>query len=156
MLYFRDVKILSIKNNRSMKLELFINFNGNCREAVAFYAKVFKSVVGNLMTYGQAPPDPNCPISESDRDKVCYAGVPMGDMVVMFCDVPAGSQFVVGNNISPTVSMDNKDEVKRVFEELKEDGEVLMELQQTFFSELFGMVKDKFGIMWQILFYISK
>ena len=42
-----------------MQLELFINFNGNCREAVEFYAKVFKSSVNNLMTYGEAPPDPD-------------------------------------------------------------------------------------------------
>jgi PhnB protein len=52
--------------------------------------------------------------------------------------------------------MDDKDEIKRIFEELKDGGEVLMELQQTFFSELYGIVKDKFGIIWQILFYISK
>jgi PhnB protein len=139
-----------------MKLELFINFDGNCREAVAFYAKVFKSEVNNMMTYGQSPPDPNYPIQESDKDKVCYAGVPIGDMVVMFCDMPAGSPVVVGNNISPTVSMDDKDEVKRIFDELKEGGEVFMELQRTFFSELFGMVKDKYGVIWQILFYIQK
>jgi PhnB protein len=139
-----------------MKLELFINFDGNCREAVEFYAKVFKSEVNNLMTYGQTPPDPNYPISESDKYKICYAGVPIGDIVVMFCDVPTGSPFVMGNNITPTVSMDDKDEVKRIFDELKDGGEVFMELQQTFFSELFGMVKDKFGVIWQILFYISK
>jgi PhnB protein len=139
-----------------MKLELFINFDGNCREAVTFYAKVFKSEVNNMMTYGQTPPDPNYPIRESDKDKVCYAGVPIGDMVVMFCDMPAGSPVVVGNNISPTVSMDDKDEVKGIFDELKEGGEVFMELQRTFFSELFGMVKDKYGVIWQILFYIQK
>ena len=39
-----------------MKLEMFINFNGNCREAVEFYVKVFKSEAGNLMTYGATPP----------------------------------------------------------------------------------------------------
>jgi PhnB protein len=137
-----------------MKLELFINFNGNCREAVEFYAKVFKSEVSNLMTYRQAPSAPNCPITESDKDKVCYAGVVIGDMVVMFCDMPDCSPVVMGNNINPTVSMGDKEEVKRIFNEMKDGGEILMELQQTFFSELYGMVKDKFGVVWQILFYI--
>jgi PhnB protein len=137
-----------------MKLELFINFNGNCREAVKFYAKVFKSEVSNLMTYAQAPFDPNCPISKSDKDKICYAGVRIGDLTVMFCDMPACSPIVMGNNINPTVSMGDKEEVKRVFDELKDGGEVFMELQQTFFSELYGMVKDKFGVIWQILFYV--
>jgi len=137
-----------------MKLELFINFNGNCREAAEFYAKVFKSEVSNLMTYGQAPSDPNCPIMESDKDKICYAGVVIGDSVVMFCDMLDCSPVVMGSNINPTVSMGDKEEVKRIYDELKDGGEVLMELQQTFFSELYGMVKDKFGVIWQILFYM--
>ena len=139
-----------------MKLELFINFNGNCREAVEFYAKVFKSEVSNLMTYAQAPSDPNCPITELDKDKICYAGVVIGDLTVMFCDMPAYSPVIMGNNINPTVSMDDKEEVKRIFDELKDGGEVLMELQQTFFSELYGMVKDKFGVVWHILYYVHK
>jgi PhnB protein len=139
-----------------MQLELFINFDGNCREAVDFYAKVFKSTVNNLMTYGQAPPEPNYALPEADKDRIMYAGVPIGSIVVMFCDVPSGSAFVIGNNISPTVSIENKDEVTRIFDLLKEGGEVYMELQTTFFSELFGMVKDKFGVIWQILHYSRK
>ena len=49
--------IIHYKYNEAfcMQLEMFINFNGNCREAVEFYAKVFKSTVNNLMTYGDAP-----------------------------------------------------------------------------------------------------
>ena len=136
-----------------MKLELFVNFNGNCREATEFYAKVFKSEVKNLMTYEQAPPDPNYPLAESDKNKVMYADVRIGDLTVMFMDIPSDHPLVMGNNINPTISMCDKEEVKRIFNELKEDGEVYMELQQTFFSELYGMLKDKFGIVWQILYY---
>ena len=136
-----------------MQLELFINFDGNCREAVEFYAKVFKSKVGNLMTYGEAPPDPSYTLADADKDRIMYAGIPIGGMVVMFMDMPSGSPLTVGNNINPTISVGNKDEVTRLFDGLKEGGEVYMELQQTFFSEWYGMVKDKFGIYWQILQY---
>jgi len=136
-----------------MKFELFINFDGNCREAIEFYAKVFKSEAKNLCTYGQAPPDPNYPVADADRDKLCYSDVLIGGLTVMFSDVPTGSPFVAGNNITPTISVDSKEEVERIFNELKTGGEVFMELGKTFFSELFGMVKDKFGVIWQILFY---
>ena len=136
-----------------MNLEIFFNFDGNCREAVEFYAKVFKSEVKNLMTFGQAPPDPNFPLQEADRDKLMYADVKIGGITVMFMDMPSGFPLVEGNNINPTISMDSKEEVERIFNELKDGGEVSMELQQTFFSELYGMVKDKFGIIWQILYY---
>jgi PhnB protein len=60
---------------------------------------------------------------------------------------------VCGNNISPTISTKDKNEVTRIFNELKEGGEIFLDLQETFFSEWYGMVKDKFGIVWQILYY---
>ena len=132
---------------------MFINFNGNCREALEFYAKVFKAEISNLMTYSDAPSDPNYTTPDADRNRIMYAGLPVSGMVVMFSDTPSGSEFVSGNNICPTVGSDDKDEITRLYNELKEGGEVYMELGQTFFSELFCMVKDKFGIIWQISFY---
>ena len=136
-----------------MKLEMFINFNGNCREAAEFYAKIFKSEVGNLMTYGDAPPDPNYTLTEADRDRICYADIPIGGMTVMLMDMPSGSPFTVGDNINPTVSMEDKDEATRIFNELKEGGKVFMEMQKTFYSEWYGMVKDKYGVIWHVMHY---
>ena len=132
---------------------MFINFDGNCREAVEFYAKVFKTEIGNLMTYGDTPPDSNHPVNDADKERICYAGLPIGGMVLMFSDFPSNSGFVCGNNISPTFSTNDKDEIAWLYNELKEGGEVYTELGQTFFSELFCMVKDKFGVIWQILYY---
>ena len=101
------------------------------------------------MTYGQL----DYPMPETDKNRIMYAGIPIGDIVAMFSDVPSGSEFIQGNNISLTYSTDSKEEVQRIFDELKEGGTVIMELQPTFYSELYGMVKDKFGIIWQVLHY---
>lgn len=139
-----------------MKLEMFINFDGNCREAVEFYAKVFNSEIGEILTYGDAPPDPDYTPSESDRDRVMYAGIPIGGMTVMFMDMPSDSPLTVGDNINPTINIEDKDEVTRIFNELKEGGEVYFELQKTFYSEWYGMVKDKFGVIWHVVHYIPQ
>ena len=136
-----------------MQLEIFVNFNGNCREAVEFYAKVFKSTVNNLMTYGDAPPDPDHPVPESDRNRVMYAGIPLGGMTMMFMDYPEDSPVTMGDNIQPTVNTDDKEEITRMFNELKVGGEVYAEPKETFFSEWYCMVKDRFGVTWQILYY---
>jgi PhnB protein len=143
------------KEERFMRLEIFFYFDGNCREAVEFYAKVFKSEIGRIMTYGDAPSDPDYIMPETDKNRVIYAGVPVGGMVLMFSDIPSGEEFIKGNNISPTISTDNKDEITRIFNELKEGGEVITKLQKTFFSELFCMVEDKFGVIWQISHYVN-
>lgn len=136
-----------------MQLELFINFDGNCREAVGFYAKVFNSEVHNLMTYGEAPPDPNYTPSEADRDRICYAGIPIGGMTLMFMDMPSGMPLTLGDNINPTISTSDKQEVTRIFNELKAGGKVFTELCQTFYSEWYGMVQDKYGIIWHVMHY---
>ena len=139
-----------------MRLELFFHFDGNCHEAVDFYAKVFSTEVRNLMTYGDTPTDPSHPTPDCDKNRVIYAGLLLDNMTAMFSDVPSGSGFKAGNNISPTISTDDKEEVKRIFNELSVGGNVYFDLAPTFFSELFGMVTDKFGIHWQILFYEEK
>ncbi|MNP75650.1 hypothetical protein D3C76_1727390 [compost metagenome] len=40
--------------------------------------------------------------------------------------------------------------MKSWFNQLKEGGSVTMELQETFWSKLYGSLKDKFGIEWQV------
>lgn len=139
-----------------MQLELFINFDGNCREAVEFYAKAFRSEVQNLMTYAQAPPEEEHPIAEADKDRIMYAGIPIGGMTVMFMDMPSDMPLTVGDNINPTINVDDKDEVVRLFNALKEGGEAFMEPQKTFYSDLYAMVKDQFGVIWHILYYVPQ
>lgn len=136
-----------------MNFELFMHFDGTCRQAVEFYAKVFKSEVKNQMTYGQTPSTENYVVADSDKDRIMYCDVQIGDMTVMFSDMPTGHNLHIGNNISPTLSMNDKAEVSRIFNELKEGGEVYMDLQKTFYSELYGMVKDRYGIIWHVMHY---
>ncbi|MEG0418774.1 VOC family protein, partial [Gordonibacter sp.] len=64
-------------------------------------------------------------------------------------DVPSDMDVTVGDNISPVLISTDKDELRRLYNELKEGGHVNMELQKTFWSELYGMVTDQFGISWQ-------
>ena len=100
--------------------------------------------------------EPNCPVAEADKDRIMYAGVPVGDALLMLMDMPSDSPITVGNNINPTISLGDKVEVERLFDELKERGEVILALQKTFFSELYCLVKDRFGVVWHILYYAQE
>lgn len=133
-----------------MDFSLFISFDGDCKDAVEFYAKVFRSEVQGLMTFGQMPPDPSFTVPEEDKNKVMYSSMSIGGCTIMFCDTPTGMPFIKGNNMSPTIGSKDMDEIRRLFHALKEGGTVEMELQQTFWSDLFGVVTDQFGIGWQI------
>lgn len=133
-----------------MAIQLYFVFNGNCREAVEYYAKVFKTEEPNIMSFGDAPPDPNYPIPEEAKHLVMHANLEIAGSKVMFSDTWPGTPFTVGNNI--TVAVVTKDEtlIRSAFEGLKEGGKVNMELQETFWSKCYGQVVDKFGIEWQL------
>jgi len=134
----------------AQSFDLFINFDGNCREAVNFYAEVFHTKSEGLMTYGDAPPSEGYVTPEEDKDRILYCSLLIFGCNVMFCDCPPGNGFIKGNNICPTIGSDDKEEISRIFNALKQGGQVEMELQQTFWSDLYGMVADRYGIIWQL------
>jgi PhnB protein len=135
---------------KQVAVEVYLNFNGNCREAVEFYANVFGTEQPQIMTFGDTPPDPNFTLPEEAKNLVMHARLTINGSTVMFSDVFPGMPFVVGNNISLTIGSKNIEEIKSLFHKLKEGGKVGMELQETFWSKCYGNLTDKFGIGWQL------
>lgn len=132
-----------------MAISVYINFNGNCREAVVFYAQVFGTEKPQIMTFGEAPPDPKFVLPEEAKKLVMHTRLSIHGSNVMFSDVFPGMPFVEGNNISLTIVSKDIAEIKSLFNKLKDSGTVVMDLQETFWSKCYGYVTDKFGIQWQ-------
>ncbi|MFC5648386.1 VOC family protein [Paenibacillus solisilvae] len=132
-----------------MAVDIYVNFNGNCREAVAFYEQVFGVEKTHFMTFGETPADPNYPLPEEAKNLVMHTRLNIDGSNVMFSDVFPGMPFVEGNNISLSVVSTDLDQMKSYFHKLKEGGKVNMELQETFWSKCYGNLKDQFGIEWQ-------
>lgn len=133
-----------------MAINVYINFNGNCREAVEFYAEVFGTEKPKIMTFGEAPPDPKFELPKEMKNLVMHTQLNICESNVMFSDTFDGTPYVLGNNISLTIVIGNIDEIKSLFSKLKEGGIVDMELQETFWSKCYGSLTDKFGIKWQL------
>ena len=123
-------------------LELYINFKGEAKEAIAFYEDVFDTKCQNLMTFGEAPEDPEHPINDEIKD-------------LMISDVPDmfGFEVTEGNNLSLVVSTDDDEKIDRLFKRLSEGGTVTMPLSETFWSKKYGSLKDQFGIHWMFNYY---
>ena len=134
-----------------MSLDVFVNFDGQCREALDFYGTVFDASPTAVMTYAENPEADA--VTPEDRDRILYAGLPVGGHVVMLSDCPydpTGTRYVTGNNVALTFGSSDPDEVARVYERLSDGGQVLMPLGRTFFARQYGMVRDRFGIIWQL------
>ena len=134
-----------------MSVHAYINFNGNCLEAVEFYRQVFGTEDPEIMFYEDAPPDPEFPIPDEHKHLVMHTGLDISGTTVMFSDLLPGEPLVQGNNISIVVMLKNPNEIKTLFDRLKEGGTVDIELQETFFSKYYGSLTDKFGIIWQVM-----
>ena len=132
-----------------MAIDIYINFNGNCREAVEFYAQVFGTEKPQMMRFGDMPPNPKFTLPEDAKNLIMHTRLEINGSNVMFSDVLPGMQFIAGNNISLSYISKNENEIKSLFNKLKESGTVRMDLQETFWSKCYGSLMDRFGIEWQ-------
>ncbi|MEK3994108.1 VOC family protein [Psychrobacillus sp. FSL K6-2365] len=132
-----------------MAIDVYLTFNGNCREAAEFYAEVFKTEKPEIMTFGESPQNPDYVLPEEAKDLVLHTRLNINGSNIMFSDTFPGSPFMEGNNISLAFVSKEEDMVRSAFNALKEGGRVSMELQETFWSKCYGSLRDKFGIEWQ-------
>ncbi|WP_337103305.1 VOC family protein [Paenibacillus sp. YIM B09110] len=132
-----------------MSVDVYLNFDGNTREAVTFYAEVFGLELPQIMTFGETPPHPDYPLPEEAKNLVMHTRLNIYGSNVMFSDVFPGMPFTQGNNFSLALVHKDQETITSTFHKLKEGGTVVMELQKTFWSQLYGSVRDRFGIEWQ-------
>lgn len=135
------------------KIFPYLNFDGNGHEATHFYVDVLGGDLVGISTYGEAPDMGGGEMPEAAKDLVMNAQINFNNgNTLMISDVPPGMgmPFQKGNNVSITVLYDDIEEARGIFNKLSEGGKVIMELQKTFWSPLYGNLTDKFGIDWQI------
>ena len=134
-------------------VNLYITFNGNCRDAFNFYKTVFGGEFHNINTFGEMPPQEGMPpIPENAKNKIMHISLPISkETFLMGSDMVDWSPKVTfGNNFAISVSAESKDEADKIFNELAKGGNISMPLQNTFWGAYFGMLTDKFGINWMM------
>ena len=142
-----------------MALEVYLYFSGNAREAVEFYSKVFETPMNEISTYADMPTDSDMPIPDNAGDLVMNTYLMIHGTSVMFSDVyqeMGMNSLSVGNNVALVISDPSEDVIRNLFDQLKEGGTVMSELEKTFWSPLYGRLCDKFGVCWEIMVYDSE
>jgi PhnB protein len=126
----------------------YLNFDGNCREAMRFYERCFGGEL-YLMPFSEAPGD----LPKEARDRIIHATVKKdGSTVLMASDTMPGMPFKQGNNFSICINCESLPELDRLFSAVGEKGKVTMPLQDTFWGARFGMLTDQFGVNWMFNF----
>jgi PhnB protein len=129
------------------EINVYLSFDGNCREAMTFYAEAMGAEVPMMMTFKDMP---NCPAEASDR--IMHTLLRKGTAALMASDIMPGMEFHPGNNVTVAVQDESIEEQERVFNAIAAGGTVRMPLQDMFWGARFGMLTDKFGIHWMFNF----
>ena len=129
-----------------MKFHAYLMFNGDCAEAFRFYQELLGGDL-EIMTHRDSPGADQVP--EGWGDRVMHAALTVGDQLLMASDTPPDHyQRPAGTYVS--VSVEPKEEARRIFDALAEGAEVQMPFQQTFWSPGFGMLVDRWGTPWMV------
>lgn len=128
------------------RLNPYLNFNGNARQAMDFYKSVFGGEL-TISTYseGGMPHDP------ADKDKVMHGQlVAPNGYWLMGSDSPPGMPFTPGNTMTVSLSGDDEAELRGYWDKLAAGGTVMMPLEKAPWGDSFGMLADKFGTPWMV------
>jgi PhnB protein len=130
-----------------MQVSTHLGFDGNCEEAMNFYAKTFGAEIDFKMTWAESP---MCDQVEADfRDKIMHMALKAGDTILMGADAPEG-RYKKPQGIMVSIAPSTVEDAERVFAALAEGGSIEMPLQETFWAQRFGMLTDRFAIPWMV------
>ena len=130
-----------------MNLEPYLFFNGNCEEALHFYASVFGGEIGNLMRFEGTPIAVEMP--PEARNGVMHATFRSPTVNFMASDSNRAGETDCGR-ISLSLTSKDPDEGRRIFDALSAGGAVSMPYGKVFWGAMFGSFTDKYGIDWMI------
>ena len=128
-----------------MRLDVYINYAGTCREAFTFYEQHLGGKVLAMMTHGEAP---HSGVPPEWKSKVLHARLELGGTVVRGADIPNAEPM---RSAYLTLVVDSPEEAERAYALLSEGGQVFMPMEETFFASRFAMLRDRFGTSWMLL-----
>ena len=131
-----------------MQINPYLNFDGNCAEAMRFYQKALGGEL-QMMAFAGSPMEKDIPAGY--RDRIMHACLTMADgQSVMASDTGPWAPYEAPKGIQVTLNYDTASEGKKVFDALSQGGHVQMPLNKTFWAEAFGMLTDRFGTPWMV------
>ena len=125
------------------KLNPYLTFKGNCREAMSFY----KDCIGGeltLMVVGETPVAQQMP--PEMKNNILHSSLKTDDLEIMATDMQAES-FNEGNAMHLCLICKTEEELKAMWDKLSAGGKINQAVHEMFFG-LIGTFTDKFGKRW--------
>ena len=128
-----------------MRLDIYVNYRGNCEEAFRFYEQHLGGRITGI-DYHRDQPNPALPAEWGD--KVLHARLEIASSILMGADVPHAEPM---RSAYLTLTLDSEADAERVYALLADGGEIFMKMEQMPFANRFAMLRDRFGTSWMLL-----
>ncbi len=127
------------------RLNPYLSFDGNAREAMTFYEEVFGGSL-KLNTFGEMGAS-----GTPQDDKIMHAMLETSSgFTLMGSDMPPGTAYEPGRTFAVSISGDDGDELRGYWEKLSGDGTVSVPFELQPWGDIFGMCTDRFGVPWMV------
>ena len=128
------------------RLNPYLSFRDNAREAMNFYQSVFGGEL-TLATFGEygASEDP------AEQDKIMHSQLETANgLTLMGADTPNSMDLTPGTNYAVSLSGEDESELRGYWDKLSAGGKLAMPLEKAPWGDTFGMCTDKFGVSWLV------
>lgn len=131
------------------KIDSYLFFNGTCADAVKFYEKTLGAKLAMMMKGSDAPEAAKVP--PGDRNRIMHARLELDDgRALMASDWMGPVPYPGMNGFAISLQYKTVPEAKRVYEALSQGGKPTMPMSETFWSQAFGMLVDRYGTPWMV------
>lgn len=131
-----------------MKLIPYLNFNGNCEEALNSYKEILNGKVEIVNRYDN--PAMNAP--EEYKNKILHARFYAEGIEFFASDVLPGKaqETNVKSRIAMSLAVEDPDRANVIFEKFALIGKVRIPFKKQFWGDWHGNLVDRYGIAWMI------
>ena len=131
----------------------YLFFNGRCDEAIEFYRRSLDAQVKTFMRFkdNPDPPKAGCNMPPGWENKIMHAELRIGENTVYVSDGGGCTEKHDIQGFGLSLAVHTSAEADKFFKALADGGKVVVPQSKTFFSTRFGMVTDRFGVLWIIL-----
>ncbi|MGE6258277.1 VOC family protein [Heyndrickxia sporothermodurans] len=116
----------------------------NCKEAIEYYAMTLNGEIQRTQLAD------GIEMFKGHEGKYIHSELHFPNGFALYFNDVFGNVPVKGNNIEIGLELESEEEINKIYEALAKDGQVKMELQNTFWNATYGKVTDKYGITWEL------
>lgn len=128
-------------------IKCYLNFNGQCRDAMNFYKDCFNGEL-ELMTFEGSPMAAQMPAAAAQGVMHSTLTMPNGTSLMASDGMPGQEPTSNGGPVTLYLECASLEQQQQYFNALSQGGTVTMPLEDTFWGSRFGQLTDKFGINW--------